>query len=151
MAIDQTYQVDLSVSIKPIWFNKPPTIRISLNGNIEDIVLEKETWFNYTYKSVSATNVLQIEFYGKTDKDSDMDNGKDTAIIIDQVKFNGISSPKIAWSGIYTPDYPLDYPASASTLSPCTYLGWNGTWILEFTVPVFTWIHQIEGLGWIYD
>lgn len=155
MAINQTYQVNLSVFIKPIWFNKPPTIKVGLNGVTEDITLDKETWFNYNYTSEATTNILQIELYGKTDKDSDMANGKDTAIIIEEIKLNGITSPKFAWAGAYTPNYPAHYindnPTSASTLSPCTYLGWNGIWTLEFTVPVFTWIHKVEGLGWIYD
>jgi hypothetical protein len=149
MDTNQTYQVNLSVLIKPIWFNEPPTIKIGLNGITEDITLDKETWFNYNYTSEATTDVLQIEFYGKANNDSD------TAVIIEQVKFNGISNPKFAWAGVYTPDYPLHYlkdnPTSASTLSPHTYLGWNGIWTLEFTVPVFTWIHKVEGLGWIYD
>ena len=149
MATDQTYQVNLSVLIKPVWFNDPPTIRIGLNGVTKDIILDKETWFNYNYTSEATTNILQIELYGKTNKDSD------TAVIVEEVKFNGINSPKFAWAGTYIPNYPLHYlkdnPTSASTLSPHTYLGWNGVWTLEFTVPVFTWIHKVEGLGWIYD
>lgn len=32
-----------------------------------------------------------------------------------------------------------------------TYLGWNGLWVLEFELPIFTWIHKLENLGWIYD
>ncbi len=155
MDTNQTYQVNLSLLLKPVWFNAPPTIRISLNGLTENIILDKETWFDYRYMSASTTNRLQIEFYGKTDADTDMVNNKDTAVIIDQIKLNGMSSPKFAWVGVYTPTYPLHYindnPTAASILSPFTYMGWNGVWVLEFTVPVFTWIHKIEGLGWIYD
>ena len=36
-------------------------------------------------------------------------------------------------------------------LTNIDYLGWPGTWTLDFTSPVFTWIHQIQSLGWIYD
>ena len=155
MDTNQTYQVNLSILVNPIWFNTPPTIRIGLNGVMENVTLDKETWFDYNYTSVSATDKLQVEFYGKTNNYTDVVGNRDTAVIIEQVKFNGISSPKFAWAGIYTPQYPLHYlkdnPTSATALSPHTYLGWNGTWTLEFTVPVFTWIHQIEGLGWIYD
>ena len=155
MDTNQTYQVHLSILLKPIWVNNPPTIRISLNGLTENIILDKETWFDYRYMSASTTNRLQIEFYGKTNADTDIVNNKDTAVIIDQIKLNGIASPKFAWVGVYTPDYPLHYikdnPTAASTLTQCTYMGWNGVWTLEFTVPVFTWIHKVEGLGWIYD
>jgi hypothetical protein len=149
MDTNQTYQVNLSVLIKPIWCNQPPIIKIGLNGITEDITLDKETWFNYNYTSTATTDILQIELYGKANNDSD------TAVIIEEVKFNGISNPKFAWAGTYIPNYPLHYikvnPTSASTLSPHTYLGWNGIWTLKFTVPIFTWIHKVEGLGWIYD
>lgn len=31
-----------------------------------------------------------------------------------------------------------------------SYLGWNGMWKFQFEIPIFTWIHKLEGLGWIY-
>ena len=31
------------------------------------------------------------------------------------------------------------------------YVDWNGIWVLDFTVPVYTWLHKVLGLGWIYD
>lgn len=155
MDTNQTYQVNLLVLLKPIWFNAPPTIRIGIDNQIENIILDKDTWFEYNYTTASPIDKLQIELYGKTDADTDITNNKDTAVIIDQIKINGISSPKFAWAGVYTPTYPLHYindnPTAASTLSPFTYMGWNGIWTLEFTIPVFTWIHNVEGLGWIYD
>lgn len=155
MDTNQTYQVHLSILLKPIWVNNPPTIRIGMNGTMADVTLDKETWFDYRYTSASTTDKLQIEFYGKTDADTDIVNNKDTAVIIDQVKLNGMASPKFAWAGVYTPNYPTHYiednPTAASALTQCTYMGWNGVWALEFTVPVFTWIHNIEELGWIYD
>ncbi len=132
MNTNQTYQVNLSILLKPVWFNTPPTIRLGLNGLMENITLDKETWFDYNYISASTTSKLQVEFYGKTDKDTDIIGNRDTAVIIEQVKFNGISSPKFAWAGVYTPQYPLHYIkdnlTAASTLSPATYIGWNGLW-----------------------
>lgn len=155
MTTNQPYHVDLSVLLKPIWFNNFPNIRIGVNGKLDDVILDKDTWFNYSYNAKATTNILQIELYGKNDNDSDMANNKDTAVVIEQIKFNSITSPKFAWKGVYTPKYPVHYiennTTAASTLSPCTYLGWNGIWTLEFTVPVFTWIHKLEDLGWIYD
>lgn len=155
MDTNQTYQVHLSVLLKPTWVNNPPTIRIGMNDALENITLDKDTWFNYDYTTEASTGKFQIELHGKTNADTDISNRRDTTVIIDQIKFNGISSPKFAWSGIYTPQYPIHYikdnPTAASKLSSCTCLGWNGIWTLEFTVPVFTWIHKIEDLGWIYD
>ena len=65
-----------------------------------------------------------------------------------------IQDPKFAWAGIYRPEYPEPWASEqtnlATELSSHTYLGWNGTWRLTFGVPVFTWIHQVQNLGWIY-
>ena len=36
-------------------------------------------------------------------------------------------------------------------IKPNTYMGWNGQWKLTYSAPIFTWIHKIENLGWIYD
>ena len=155
MNTNQPYQVNLSVLLKPTWFNAPPTIRIGVNNQMENTTLDKDTWFEYNYTTASPIDKLQIELYGKTDADTDIVNNKDTAVIINQIKFNGITSPRFVWAGVYTPNYPARYikdnPMSASILSPATYIGWNGVWTLEFTVPIFTWIHKLEDLGWIYD
>jgi hypothetical protein len=76
--------------------------------------------------------------------------GNNYILSIEEVLFNGLSNPKFAWAGVYTPNYPL-HVQGKEQLSPHTYLGWNGVWRLDYTVPIYTWIHQIESLGWIYD
>ncbi len=95
-----------------------------------------------------------IEHYVKTTNDTEVHTGRDTAVIIEQIKFDGIYSPKFAWAGLYSPKYPSHYQVDqqlSTTLSHHTYLGWNGVWRLDFTLPIYTWIHKIENLGWIYD
>ena len=60
--------------------------------------------------------------------------------------------------GKYMPIYPNPWAgeqlAQGIVLDPIlryhNYLSWNGTWSLDFTVPIFTWIHTIEDLGWVY-
>jgi hypothetical protein len=60
------------------------------------------------------------------------------------VSFFGITDPKFAWAGMYQTQH------SSNAVSQ-TYLSWNGTWTLRFDVPVFTWMHHVQGLGWIYQ
>lgn len=97
-----------------------------------------------------GTHILEIEHKNKDPDDPD------TALVIKSITFNDITSDKFVWAGVYTPDYPLSWyneqpvkPPQELTYS--NYLGWNGVWRLEFTAPIFTWIHGVEGLGWIYD
>jgi hypothetical protein len=78
---------------------------------------------------------------------------------ITSLAFNGIASAKFIWHGRYCPEYPEPWATEQqaqglvleSEISNTDYLGWNGEWSLDFTVPVFTWIHKTENLGWIYD
>ena len=152
--ITRSYPTKISVLLKPVWFDRKPTGRIGLDS-LKDFILDKPTWFDFELISnKEITAQLRIEHYSKTNQDTRVDTGEDTAIVIEEIKFNGISSPKFAWQGIYQPDYPEHYSQGKnleSTLSPHTYLVWNGVWTLEFTLPIYTWIHKIENFGWIYD
>ena len=89
-----------------------------------------------------------IDFRNKTNDTPEM------AVEIASVTFEGITVDRFKWAGIYTPTYPEPWASSQANLAPtiksATYLGWNGRWELPFTVPIFTWIHQLENLGWIY-
>ena len=72
------------------------------------------------------------------------------AVIVKELKFFEISDPRVVWAGVYYPEYPDHYPDKTYPLPGHGYLGWNGIYRLEFSVPVFTWIHQTLDLGWIY-
>jgi hypothetical protein len=93
---------------------------------------------------------LEVVFVNKPASDADM------AVIIDKIEFFGISDPKFVWAGIYTPDYPEPWYSQQIEKPPAkllqqNYMGWNGRWRLDFSVPVFTWMHKTLNLGWIYQ
>lgn len=101
----------------------------------------------------AGLHALEIELLHKPDHDPDQ------ALKIKNLVLGDVHSPRFIWQGVYTPRYPEPWAAqqrqNGIQLEHCLrntdYLGWNGVWRLEFTIPIFTWIHQIEGLGWIYD
>jgi hypothetical protein len=101
-----------------------------------------------TAELTAGTHVLEIEHLNKQPDDPR------TALIIRSIKFNDITSDKFVWRGVYTPDYPEPWASEQTNLAQeitnTNYLGWNGIWRLEFTAPIFTWIHGVEDLGWIY-
>jgi hypothetical protein len=93
---------------------------------------------------------LEVVFMNKPESDADM------AVIIDKIEFFGISDPKFVWAGVYTPEYPEPWYSQQIEKPPAelprqNYMGWNGRWRLEFSVPVFTWMHKTLNLGWIYQ
>lgn len=144
-------KVHIEVLLTPVMFDRIPTGRIGINDHLVDFVLDNPTWYTFDYTGSQVT--LTVEQYGKTIMDTQ--GSLDTAIIIEQVKLNGITDPKFAWAGIYRPDYPDYYltqnPNLEPVLTPYTYLGWNGIWTLDLPLPIYTWIHKTLDLGWIYD
>ena len=150
--VTKNWSADISILIKPIWFNRLPTFSITVGSDIRPLSIDQEQWVNFKYHGRQGSII--VEHYGKTINDTDIHTGRDTAVTIEKIKFNGIYSPRFAWAGIYRPDYPQHYKQDqelAEILTPHTYLGWNGVWTLDFTLPIYTWIHKMEDLGWIYD
>lgn len=150
------YQLDCSVWLKPVWHNDPPLIKLGIDNNVEQISLTEPTEFKFNQTLDSGEHTLTIEFLNKIDSDTQFHLGLDKAVIVDKIVFFGINDPKFVWQGKYTPQYPERWVSQQSTppskiLLMHNYLGWNGVWKLQFQLPIFTWIHQVQDLGWIYQ
>lgn len=148
------YPVKLSVTLRPVWHQDSPLIRIGINEDYDTVSLRQNTTFDFDLET-SETCELIIEFLNKKDSDTVPDQGHDKAVVIDSVSFFGITDPRFVWAGVYEPRYPEPWYSQQISkpkqfLVGHTYLGWNGKWRLTFDVPVFTWIHQTQNLGWIY-
>lgn len=152
-----TYPVKLSVTLRPIWHDDPPKIQIGINDNLENITLTETATINFDFVAKRECQLI-VNFLNKTDQDCVPDQNLDKAVVIESVSFFGIQDPRFAWAGIYEPVYPEPWAREQhdqgvvlkQQLCPHTYLSWNGKWTLTFGVPVFTWIHQLQNLGWIY-
>jgi len=135
------YPVEVNILLKPVGV---PRCRIRIGDQHRELTIDQESWVTFNIQGC-GTVLLEIEHYGKAELDSA------TALIIEEIKFNGISSPKFVYQGIYYPTYPKHLLDSDSVVPHQTYLSWNGTWRLEFTLPIYTWIHKTLDLGWVYD
>lgn len=139
--------VKLAVTLTPVIGNASPEVLISVPGQEIHTVLHCSQKFELEF--VSSVGWFEIHMINKTPTD------QHTAVVIDKIEFFGISDPKFAWLGQYCPDYPEPWYGQQDlrpdrTLHNIDYLGWNGVWRLEFAVPVFTWIHKVQNLGWIH-
>lgn len=145
-------------------------IRLTARSNNEDPEIKIVFDNNQVYHGLlSGTRVFEIDNYlpkndyqlsiellNKQDIDTDVLTGADKAVIIERVTFNDIDDDRFVWAGEYRPQYPEPwYSEQSITPNPLlknhTYLGWNGKWTLAFSLPIFTWIHKVQHLGWIYD
>ena len=136
----KTYPVTVRILLKPVG---KPKCKITLGEQLLDLIITEEQWITLHYQSVGSARLI-IEHYNKAELDAS------TALIIEKIDFDLVSNPKFAWVDLYYPRYPK-HVVGNSELKYHTYLGWNGIWVLDFTLPIYTWIHQIENLGWIYD
>jgi hypothetical protein len=142
------FPVKLVVTLTPVLTKIPPWILISVPGQIRRVELWETQRIELEFTASSGW--LEVVFYNKPDTDNTM------AVVVDKIEFFGISDSKFVWTGVYTPVYPEPWysqqvPKPLAQLPRQNYLGWNGTWRLDFTVPVFSWIHQIQNLGWVYQ
>ena len=92
-----------------------------------------------------------ITYNNKNYEECKMDEGLDMSVEIASVSFEGMTLDRFKWAGEYYPEYPAWITDGEQVIKQITYLGWNGRWVINFTTPIFTWIHQIENLGWIYN
>jgi hypothetical protein len=126
-----------------------PVITYGLDTEVNTIELQKPMSLYFDVELDQGPHKFYIDFKNKTNKTPEM------AVEIAGVTVEGIIVDRFKWAGIYTPTYPEPWASTqsnlAATLRSATYLGWNGRWELPFSVPIFTWIHQTENLGWIYS
>lgn len=91
---------------------------------------------------------ISFDYYGKS-------YDREQYIKIIKLTVMDIQSPRIMACTKYTPQYPEPW-YSQQTVQPkhtvygITDLGWNGTWSLTTSAPIFTWLHKTLDLGWIY-
>ena len=135
------YPVNIEILLKPVG---SPRCKISLDDQRRDLLIVTDTWVNIFFQGCGKAD-LCIEHYNKAESDPT------TALIIDDIKFNGISNPKFIYQGTYYPNYPKHLIGNDVVLPHKNYLSWNGVWQLEFTLPIYTWIHKTLDFGWIYD
>lgn len=146
MAIRHLVKLDLT--LKPVHNHRAIPVIVGIDKNLTTINLDKTSTIHFEFMAKN-TCCLTVELPAKIDQE---------AVVIEEVSFFGIRDPQFAWAGIYKPEYPEPWATEQRNqgvvlkpqLSSHTYLGWPGKWTLTFDIPVFTWIHQTQNLGWIY-
>lgn len=143
--------IEFDICLNPVWWNTKPEITYGIDDlTVNTIQLQNHTTLRMSFPVSKGEHCLWFTFNNKDYNESRLEQGLDMAVEIDQVSIGGISVDRFKWAANYYPDYPADYPDKQKVIKSATYLGWNGRWELPFTAPVFTWIHQLENLGWLY-
>ena len=143
-----TYLVKMAVALQAVHNHRALPVRIGIDNNLTVITLEDSTTVNFEFDAIDTCR-LTVELLDRQDQE---------AVSVQDVSFFDIKDPRFAWAGVYEPQYPEPWATEQHDLGvvlkqhlgPHTYLSWPGKWTLTFDVPVFTWIHRVQNLGWIY-
>jgi hypothetical protein len=149
--------VDIKLHLKSKHGDKLPLIlvkvdnRIIFNGGLNNSEI-----FEFHGDMDKGNHSISVELLNKEDSDSIGEN--DMVVIIDKISFFGISSNRMLCTSKYVPRYSPSYLETLLSsgdevkyeLDSCNYMGWNGIWSIDFDVPIFSWIHGVENLGWVY-
>lgn len=143
--MDIEYPVNIKICLRPVGC---PWVKVQVDSQIytQQIKDNVELVFDFV---ATGQSCLTIEHFNKPADDPT------TAVEITEISFFGISDPRFVWAGTYRPDYPEPWysqqePRPNDVLYFQNCLGWNGVYRLDFGVPVFTWMHQVLDLGWVY-
>jgi len=129
------HKVRVSVLLEPIG---SPMVRVSCGGDTKSMRLfNGQSWTDFEFEQSEGPARLSVELFDKHPNDPI------TAVVVKQIQLNDIEHLQNTYQGMY---YPHNMDPKRDT-----YIAWNGVWILDFTVPVYTWMHKTQGLGWIYD
>jgi len=150
------FHVDIEVELIPTYHQDPPQISYGIDG----IILNRQDWdqagiLKFEYDLTTGPHVIFVNFENKRNDDTIVELGLDKYLTVGNISINGICLPKFNWVATYFPSYPEPWysqqtPQPGPVITCPTHLGWNGRWQLQFDAPVFSWIHQIENMGWVW-
>jgi len=133
----QDIETDITVIIKlcPICDNGNPLTKVCVNNRVlhNDILSNKITLTDTIniHSPVHISVTLSNKVYSSE---------LETALIIDSISCDDIELiPKC----LHTVVYNNDHNQSGTT----NYLGYNGTWSLDISIPFYHWYHQLSGHG----
>ena len=148
--MDTKFNLELDLVIQPRWWRTKPVISYGIDElTINTIQVTDTCNLRLAYPLAPGEHNVWVEFKNKDYNDCILPD-LDMAVEIQSVSIEGMTLDRFKWAGEYYPDYPDWLANQQPVIKSATYLGWNGRWVLPFTTPIFTWIHQLENLGWLY-
>ena len=142
------FNTQFSIRLKPHG-QTHPDISYGVDELTNTLTITQPVTLKFDVNLTEGNHKFCMQFLNKTNDTPDM------AVEIESATFEGMTYDRFKWASRYYPIYPEPWASEQQHLEQmipsATYLGWNGYYEIPFTVPIFTWIHQTENLGWIYS
>jgi hypothetical protein len=135
------------VTLSGTFWDRRPQFSIWLDDHVvtqSEIAGPAQQSMTFEHTIDEGPHTLKIRLENKTSADTIIENGnvvKDMLLNIDDIIIDDISLGNLLWSAEYILDHPQEYKGQTITkLDNCVNLGWNGTYVLEFTSPFYVWL-----------
>jgi len=135
------------VTLSGTFWEKRPQFSIWLDDHIviqSEIPDSAQHLIKFEHTIGEGPHSLKIRLENKTNDDTVIENGeviKDMLLNIDDITIDDISLGNLLWTAEYKLDKPQQYNnQTIDHLDSCVNLGWNGTYILNFSSPFYIWL-----------
>jgi hypothetical protein len=141
-------KLEFSVAVGPVGHGESwPEYYVTLDERILDFgTLTKPKQIDFNVDLEDGVHTINVGLKNKVDTDTIVVGGtivNDKAVIVTGISIEGYELDDFMHRATY-------FPIGRDSLKS-NYLGWNGEWTLEITTPIFTWIHETQQLGWVYE
>lgn len=145
--MDNTEHLKFRIGLSGTFWNKRPAYSILINGKeLTSGYIQSESdcieFHEFECDLIDdQIHELQIRLNNKENSDVEENEDrteiiKDMLLNISSIEIDDISLDKLLWlNSEFVPD-----DKSKPTLDRCVNLGWNGTYILKFSTPVYLWL-----------
>jgi len=135
--LDTNYTLPIKIVFDSVVFNGVPHIMLCVNNKIlfnNDVM--NETVISHNIALLDPLNISIIM------SNKQYHISKETAVVIKTIEIDGFN---------LIPEYNhyFNYDNDHNINSSSNYLGYNGIWYLQTTVPFYNWKHIILGNGWL--
>lgn len=137
----------ISVTLSGTFWNKKPQFSIWLDNNVliqSEINSNSLQTHSFNHAVQEGLHQLKIRLENKTTEDTlqkDSQIMSDMLLNIEDISINDTSIKNLKWDSVFIPDQPQIYQGKEiKSLPRCVNLGWNGTYILEFSSPYYIWL-----------
>lgn len=130
-------QIITQIKLSGVTDNGAPRVGVFVN----DFCL-LNSWLNEPITIGYSAHILDPIVIKITMNNKEYNQDKETAVIIQSIQVDNIELiPKF--------DYLAEYINDHNNTNPTSYLGFNGTWILDINRPFYQWLHEKTGQGWL--
>jgi hypothetical protein len=141
--------LEIAVTVSGTYWDKKPQFSIWLDDQVAiQTSISSDIPQTHKFTRVVDTGIheLKIRLENKTASDTQIVNSSvhnDMLLNINDIAIDNISLGQLLWNAEYILDKPQQYNGNEITkLDYCVNLGWNGTYVLTFSSPFYTWLSE---------